>query len=426
MKKVILLAMSVMFLSILQVLAASGAATCDRSGASVSARSSVMAASGASVSAHSSSWTVFGAATCDRSGASVSARSSAAAARSKPSGTVMSMPGAENSSSAHSSAASVGLLGAGATFPYPLYSKMFDVYNREFGVKVNYQAIGSGGGIRQIRAKTVDFGATDAFLSDEEMKKFPAPVVHIPTCAGAVVITYNLPGNPTLKLTPSVIADIFLGKIDRWSDSKLKALNPALNLPDMKIVVVHRSDGSGTTFIFSDYLAKVSREWRVKVGRGKSLNWPVGLGGKGNPGVAGLVKQVPGAVGYVELVYTLQNDMPVAEVRNRSGSFVAPSIETVSHAADIDMPGDLRVSLTDSPAKNGYPISGFTWLIVYKDLAKGGLSREKAEVLKELLWWITHQGQKYAAPLHYAPLSEDAVKKAEAILRSLNYEGKKL
>ncbi len=322
--------------------------------------------------------------------------------------------------------AAVTLTGAGATFPYPLYSKMFSVYHQEYGVKINYQAIGSGGGIRQLKARTVDFGASDAYVDDEGLKKFPAPIVHIPMVAGAVVITYNLPGNPKLKLTPDVIADIFLGKITKWSDPRIKAINPNVELPDMAIVVVHRSDGSGTTFIFSDYLSKVSDEWREKVGRGKSLNWPTGLGAKGNPGVAGLVKQLPGAIGYVELIYALNNNMPYAMVQNKSGNFIEPSIKSVTLAADIKLPDDMRISLTNTDAQYGYPIAGFTWILVYKDLADGGLDRKKAEELVKLLWWMTHEGQKYAEPLHYAPLSPKARKKAEAIIKSITYKGKRL
>jgi len=323
-------------------------------------------------------------------------------------------------------AACVELLGAGATFPYPLYSKMFLIYEKEFGVRVNYQAIGSGGGIRQIKAKTVDFGASDAFLSDSELALFPSAVVHIPTCVGSVVLTYNLPGNPQLRLTPSIIAGIFLGKIDRWNDPEIREVNPGVSLPDMKIMVVHRSDGSGTTFIFSDYLSKISDEWKKKVGRGKSLSWPAGLGGKGNAGVAGLVKQVPGAIGYVEFVYALQNKMSVAAVKNKAGKFVSPSIESVSAAADIDLPDDMRISLTDTPAKYGYPISGFTYILVYRNLEEGGLNEEEAQGLVKLLWWMTHQGQKYAEPLHYAPLSIKAAEKAEKILDSLRFKGRKI
>ncbi len=320
----------------------------------------------------------------------------------------------------------VTLTGAGATFPYPLYSKMFLEYNKLTGVKVNYQAIGSGGGIRQLLAKTVDFGASDAFVSDNEMKKFSSPIVHIPMVAGAVVITYNLPGNPTIRLTPDLIAGIFLGKIKKWNDEALKKVNPGVDLPDMKIVVVHRSDGSGTTFIFTDYLSKISDEWRTTVGRGKAVKWPVGLGAKGNPGVAGMIKQIPGSVGYVELIYAMSNDMPVAIVKNKTGNFIKPSIKSVSLAANIRLPEDMRVSLTNTEAPYGYPISGFTWILVYKDLKDGKLSFEKARTLVDLLWWMIHDGQKYAEPLHYAPLSASAREKAERIVKSITYEGKVL
>ena len=320
----------------------------------------------------------------------------------------------------------VTLNGAGATFPYPLYSKMFKEYHRLYGVRINYQAIGSGGGIRQLMAKTVDFGASDAFVDDETMKRFSSPIVHIPVVAGAVVVTYNLTGNPKLRLTPDVLADIFLGKIKMWDDERIARINPGVKLPHMKMLVVHRSDGSGTTFIFSDYLSKVSPEWARRVGRGKSLKWPVGLGAKGNPGVAGLVRQIPGAIGYVELIYALSNNMPYAMIMNRHGNFINPSIESVSVAANINLPDDLRVSLTDTSAPNGYPISGFTWILVYRDLYKGGLSREKAEALVKLLWWMVHDGQRYAEPLHYAPLPKTAVKKAEAVIRSITYRGERL
>ena len=323
-------------------------------------------------------------------------------------------------------AVAVELTGAGATFPYPLYSKMFAEYYKETGVRINYQAIGSGGGIGQLLSKVVDFGASDVYVDDEGLKKFSAPILHIPITAGAVVITYNLPGRPKLRLTGEIIAKIFLGEITNWNDPRIKELNPDVNLPNLKIIVVHRSDGSGTTFIFSDYLCKVSEEWKNKVGRGKALNWPCGLGGKGNPGVAGLVKQLPGAIGYVELTYALSNNMPYADVKNKAGRFITPTVESVSLAADIKLPDDMRVSLTDTSSENGYPISGFTWILVYKDLAKGGLTREKAEALVDLLWWMTHNAQKYTSDLHYAPLSNSARKKVERIIKSISYHGEPL
>jgi phosphate transport system substrate-binding protein len=316
----------------------------------------------------------------------------------------------------------IELIGAGATFPYPLYSKMFDVYHKEHGVKVNYQAIGSGGGIRQLINKTVDFGGSDAIMSDKDSAAAGAPVLHIPTCAGAVVITYNLLGNLQLRFTPDVIADIFLGKISKWNDRRLSEINPRVKLPDTNLTVVHRSDGSGTTFIFSGYLSKVSREWKEKVGSGTSLNWPTGLGGKGNPGVAGLVQQTPGSIGYVELIYALQNKMPYGTVKNKKGNFVTPTLSSTSKAADTTLPDDMKVDLTDSDAPEGYPISGFTWILAYKDLNYGGRTEEKAKELVKLLWWMTHEGQKYAEPLDYAPLSKKAVEKAEKLIKSISYK----
>ncbi len=318
------------------------------------------------------------------------------------------------------------LIGAGATFPYPLYSKMFDVYSKEYGVKINYQAIGSGGGIRQLINKTVDFGGSDAVMSEADMKQAPAPILHIPTCAGAVVLTYNIPGNPQLKFTPDVIGDLFLGKIVKWNDRRLSEINPGVKLPDMRITVVHRSDGSGTTFIFSDYLIKISREWKEKVGSGTSLNWPTGLGGKGNPSVAGLVKQTPGSVGYVELIYALQNKMPYGMVRNRNGNFVTATLASTSKAADTNLPDDMKVSLTDTDAPEGYPISGFTWILAYKDQAYGSRTEEKGKELVKLLWWMTHEGQKYTGPLDYAPLSKKAVEKAEKLIKSISYKSSAL
>lgn len=320
-------------------------------------------------------------------------------------------------------AKSTELLGAGATFPYPLYSKLFDAYHQQHDVKINYQAIGSGGGIRQLLNKTVDFGGTDAFMKDEELEKAEGQILHIPTCLGAVVVTYNLPAQPVLNLSPDVIADIFLGKITRWNDPRLQEANPRVNLPDLSIVVVHRSDGSGTTFIFSDYLSKISDQWQENVGRGKSLNWPVGLGSKGNPGVAGLVQQIPGSIGYVELVYALQNSMPVGLVQNKTGKFIRPTIESVSLAANVDLPSDTRVSITDTDSELGYPISGFTWLIFYREQSYGGRERDRAEALMNLMWWVVHEGQEYAEPLQYAPLPAEAQEKAENILRSVVYSG---
>ncbi len=318
------------------------------------------------------------------------------------------------------------LTGAGATFPYPLYSKMFDVYSKEYGVKVNYQAIGSGGGIRQLINKTVDFGGSDAVMGEEEIKTAGAPVLHIPTCAGSVVITYNLPGSPDVRLTPDLITDVFLGKIKKWDDPRITAANPGFKPPALPITVVHRSDGSGTTNIFSDYLSKVSKEWKEKVGTGTALNWPVGLGAKGNPGVAGLVKQTPGSFGYVELIYALQNKMPYASLKNKSGAFVKPTLTSTSAAMNVALPADMKVSLTDTDAPEGYPIAGLTWILVYKEQAYQGRTEAKAREIVRLLRWMTHEGQKYSEPMQYAPLSKKATERADALIASITFNGKSI
>ena len=318
------------------------------------------------------------------------------------------------------------IIGAGATFPFPLYSKMFDIYSREYGVKVNYQAIGSGGGIRQLINKTVDFGASDVVMGEADMKAAGAPIIHVPVCAGAVVITYNLPGSSDIRLTPDVIADIYLGKIVKWSDPRIASANQGMAIPDLPLTVIHRSDGSGTTFIFSDYLSKVSKGWQEKVGRGTALNWPTGLGAKGNPGVAGIVKQTPGSVGYVELIYALQNKMAYGSVKNRSGAFVKPSTASTIAAMNTGLSPDMRVTLTDTEAAEGYPLSGFTWVLAYREQAYQGHTEAKARELVRLIRWMTHEGQKYAEPMQYAPLARDAVAKAEALVRSVTYNGKGL
>ena len=294
--------------------------------------------------------------------------------------------------------------GAGATFPYPIYSKWFDEYAKvDPSVRFNYQSIGSGGGQKQILAQTVDFGASDGPMSDENLGKAPGKILHIPTVAGAVVLTYNLAGNPALKLDADTIAGIFLGQIKKWNDPKLTALNSGTKLPDQEIVVVHRSDGSGTTFIFTDYLSKVSGEWKQKAGNNTSVNWPAGIGGKGNEGVSGQVKQTPGAIGYVELIYATQNKMPYAEVKNTAGEFVKPSLESITAALSTgDIPEDFRFSITNAPGKDAYPICGATWLLVYeqqKDAAKG-------KKLVEFLKWAAKDGEKMAKDLQYAPLPD--------------------
>ncbi len=318
------------------------------------------------------------------------------------------------------------ILGAGATFPYPLYSKMFDVYYREYGIKVNYQSIGSGGGQRQLINKTVDFGASDAFMTDEQLKQIKEEILHIPICLGAVAIVYNLPQVNDLRFSSDIIADIYLGKITKWNDPRIQSVNPDVKLPDMNIIVVHRSDGSGTTFIFTDYLSKITNEWKEKVGKSTSVNWPLGLGGKGNEGVTGLVKQIPGSIGYVELAYAIQNKLPVGVLKNKKGNFIKPDMKSTSMAGNVSLPKDTRVSITDTESPEGYPISGFTWILVYKEQNYDKRTKEKAKALVNLLWWMIHEGQKYTTPLDYAPLPPEAVKQAEAIIKSITYDGKRV
>src|SRR5713101_1250246 len=304
-----------------------------------------------------------------------------------------------------SASAQMMINGAGATFPYPIYSKWFDQYTKVDGsVRFNYQSIGSGGGQKQILAQTVDFGASDGPMSDDNLAKAPGKLLHIPTVAGADVVAYNLPGNPALKFDADTIAGIFLGQIKKWNDPKITGLNSGVTLPDQEIVVVHRSDGSGTTYIWTDYLSKISAEWKEKVGTNTSVNWPTGLGGKGNEGVAGQIKQTPGALGYVELIYAIQNKMPYAEVKNSAGNFVKPSIESVTAAlATAQIPDDFRFSMTNPPGKSAYPIAGATWLLVYeqqKDAAKG-------KKLIEFLKWALTKGEDMAKNLDYAPLPSE-------------------
>jgi phosphate transport system substrate-binding protein len=295
--------------------------------------------------------------------------------------------------------------GAGATFPQPIYTKWFDQYSKvDTSVRFNYQGIGSGGGQKQILSETVDFGASDGPMSDDNLAKAPRTLWHIPTVAGAVVVSYNLPGNPKLKLDGPTLAGIYAGKITKWNDPAIAGQNSGVALPDQDIVVVHRSDGSGTTYIFTDYLSNISSDWKAKVGKNTSVNWPAGLGGKGNAGVAGQIKQSPGAIGYVELAYAKQNDLPYADMKNASGVYITPSIESVVEAlATATIPEDFRFSMVNAPGEKAYPIAGATWLLVYqqqKDAAKG-------KKLVEFLKWAYVDGEKMAATLDYAPLPEN-------------------
>jgi phosphate transport system substrate-binding protein len=319
------------------------------------------------------------------------------------------------------SLAASSLTGAGATFPYPLYSKWFDVYKREHKVAISYQAIGSGGGIRQLKSGTVDFGASDAPLSNQEAKEMPGAVLHIPMVAGAVVVAYNVPGlQKGLKLTGEGIADMFLGNIKHWNDKRIAVLNPGANLPNLPIAVVHRSDGSGTSYIFTSYLSAVSRAWAVRVGTGKSVDWPAGMGGKGNDGVAGIVKQTPGGVGYVELAYATQNKLPYAYVRNRAGKFIEPTIATTTAAAAGSvkaMQKDVRVSIVNAAGDDAYPIAGFTYLLVYQH----SRNADNGRAVQSFLTWAIHDGQKYASPLLYAPLPSEIVALNEARIKSMTF-----
>jgi len=294
--------------------------------------------------------------------------------------------------------------GAGATFPYPLYAKWFDEYAKvDPSVRFNYASIGSGGGQKQILEQTVDFGASDSPMSDANLAKAPGRILHIPTVAGAVAVTYNLPGSPRLKLDGTTLAGIYLGKITQWNDRRLLALNPGVSLPGSDIVVVHRSDGSGTSHIFTDYLSSASKEWETRVGRNTSVKWPAGLGAKGNEGVSGWVKQLPGAIGYVELAYVQENRLPSAQIKNAAGAFIAPSLESVTEAmAAATIPDDFRFSMANPPGERAYPISGATWLLVYerqKDPLKG-------RKLVEFLDWASTKGEAMAPALDYAPLPD--------------------
>ena len=311
------------------------------------------------------------------------------------------------------------LNGAGATFPYPMYSKWFSEYHKLHpDIEINYQSIGSGGGIRQVLAGTVDFGASDGPMSDAQLAQAKTKILHVPTVLGAVVPAYNIPGiTGEIKFTPDAIAGIFLGKITTWNDSAITSANPGINFPSQPIIVIHRSDGSGTTFIFTDYLSKVSPEWQSQVGKGTSVKWPVGLGGKGNEGVAGMVRQMQGSIGYIELIYAVQNKIPYGIVKNSAGDFVKASLESVTAAAGSvkSMPADFRVSITNAPGKEAYPISSFTWLLIpaqSKDPAKG-------KILADFLNWMVDDGQKMTAELTYAPLPANVAAKVKVEIKQV-------
>jgi len=324
--------------------------------------------------------------------------------------------------------AAQSLTGAGATFPNPIYTKWFDAYNKKTGVQINYQSIGSGGGIRQFTEGTVDFGASDGPMNESQIAAVQGNVLHVPTVLGAVVVTYNLPaiGATKLRFDGNVLVDIFMGRITRWNDPRIAQLNPGVKLPDMDLVVVHRSDGSGTTYVFTDFLNKYSREWRDKVGYATSVNWPVGLGGKGNEGVTQQVKQTGGALGYVELIYALSNDLPYAQIENSAAKFVEPTLQSVTAAAasaKLKPDTDFRISITNAPGVEAYPIASFTWLLIRKD----NEDVSKARLIRDFLaWMLTPEAQKMAEELKYAPLPAEVVSLVEARLGTLKAGGKAL
>jgi phosphate transport system substrate-binding protein len=320
--------------------------------------------------------------------------------------------------------AEVNLTGAGATFPYPLYSKWFDVYQKETGVKINYQSIGSGAGIQQVKAGTVDFGASDAALSNQRLKEMPRAVLHFPTAAGAVVLAYNMDGvSQPLNLTSDIIAGIYLGKVTQWNDKAIAAVNPGVALPPSPILAVHRSDGSGTTNIFTTYLSVVSRSWKELVGANTSVSWPVGIGGKGNEGVAGLVRQTPGSIGYVELAYAKQNHLAYAHVRNAAGKFIEPTLASTTAAAQgaaAMLAKDVRTPIANSSSPDAYPIAGMTFLLVYKDQKDA----DKGKALVDFIRWANSKGQEINETLEYARLPEPVVKVNEATLMQLRVAGR--
>jgi phosphate transport system substrate-binding protein len=347
-------------------------------------------------------------------------------ARSRAFGAALTVALVASAAASWASPVSMSLTGAGATFPYPIYSKWFDMYHEKTGIEINYQSIGSGGGIQQVKAGTVDFGASDAALSDARLKEMPRRVLHFPTVAGAVAMVCNLPGlKAPLRLTPETIAGIYLGTIKTWNDKRIAAANPGIDLPGAPILALHRSDGSGTTNIFTTYLSTVSPQWKELVGAGTSVNWPVGIGGKGNEGVAGLARQTQGSIGYVELAYAKQNHLPVSPVRNRKGAFVEPTLASTTAAAEgaaALLAKDVRTPIVNSPAPDAYPICGLTFLLVYQDIKDPG----KAHALAGFIDWAIHDGQSVAEGLDYARLPLAVVKVNEQTLKKLTVAGRPL
>lgn len=330
-----------------------------------------------------------------------------------------------SSSNSGESSTVTSISGAGATFPYPYYNIVFRDYMRQHGnITVNYGAIGSGGGIRSLRDRSVDFGASDAFLNEKEIASMNGEIIHIATCLGGVVMAYTLRGVDSLRLTGPLIADIYLGKIKKWNDPRLVAENPAIKLPDLDITPVYRSDGSGTTYNFSDYLCVVSPEWKEIMGKGKALKWEAGIAAKGNPGVAGIVQQTEGAIGYIGSEYALTLKLPTAKLKNRAGRYVDATLESISAAANVELPDDMRATITDSGDPNAYPMSLFTWILVYRDQKYDNRTVEDASQLVDLLQYvISPKGQKVAAQINYAPLPPQAQEKNRQLISKINYGG---
>ena len=324
------------------------------------------------------------------------------------------------------SAAQVIIDGAGATFPGPLYMKWIEAYTKQNDVRITYRFVGSGKGISSLLQKTVDFGGTDVFLSNEELQSADADILHIPTCVGAVAIIYNLPSHPCLKLTSTSLAELFLGKIKNWSDHNLRTINRGSELPDIEITLIHRSDSSGTNFLLTNYLSQVNPEWNHAIGQGKVVRWKRGIGVETNAGVAETVKRIPGSIGYVSLNYALEEKLPVAKIQNSQGKFVAPDGTSLSAAASVDIPDDMRKILTNAKTLDGYPISAFSYLILYREQSYKERNNARARALAQFLWWCIHQGQRYNESLNYAPLPETLVTKIERVIRSMTYKGEHL
>lgn len=334
--------------------------------------------------------------------------------------------GCGNSKKKQSNRASsnITLTGAGATFPLPYYNLAFKTWQDSTGIAVTYGGIGSGGGIRSLKDRIVDFGGSDAFLSDKELAEMPAAVIQIPTCIGAVVMGYNLQNVKNLKLTGDIIADIYQGKITQWNDARIQSINEGVSLPAQAINPVYRSDGSGTTFVFSDYLSKVSPSWNETIGTGKALKWPAGLAAKGNPGVAGTISQTNGSIGYIGSEYAFALKIPVAQLQNQAGHFITPDTKSISAAAAIDIPDDTRTMITNSQIAEAYPISCFTWILLYQEQAYNKRSQEQAEATLRLANWMTNpEAQKLTTQVHYSPLPETAIAKAKALLQTVTYNG---